>query len=68
LSKECDFALDDLNLSFLLLDSGDLILSITKLLNVRSSIWTYQFLQHYRQITTIWPYQVLTCLLSDCLS
>jgi len=35
LSKECNFALDDLNLSVLLSDSGDLILSITKLL-VRS--------------------------------
>jgi len=47
LSKEYDFALDDLNLSVLLSDSGDLILSATKLLNVRSPIWTYQFLQHF---------------------
>jgi len=37
LSKEYDFTLDDPNLSALS-DSGDLILSITKLHNVRSPI------------------------------
>jgi len=39
LSKEYDFALDDLNLSVLLSDSDDLILSIIDLLTIRSPIW-----------------------------
>ena len=72
LFKEYDFVLADLNISVfttlccnVVAKTGDLTLSITELLNVRSPIWKYQFLQHFSVISTIWPYQLLATLLSD---
>jgi len=43
-------------------DHGNLTLSIIELLNIRSPIWTYQFLQTLQRqiVAIIWPCQLLT--------